>query len=295
MEAATSPDLAKTFAELQQVVADLQARGRKSLVQGVKPQLQRKIVGFDETALGFDTFGAFIRAAEQAGYVTTRRVDRQIEVDLPPGVEPVAQPTVGPRVPRVRKALWDAFTDWSGEHPRYLDTESGGIVELEPGTGDRDDAMEQLVRQNPERFIEVSVASRDAHLAWAREFLALRDRHRLVPFLRIALDNEDESIESFSRLIRYDPELSAEWRVARRRHMADHIQDWAREHGIDVDLEGQDRSPKPAPSDSHVHSEADRGVDEATLRALAHRAIDRMSLGELHDLPIRLGYVRDIR
>jgi len=65
-----TPERRSAFNALREVVRELEARGRQTLSVGIKPELQRRIVGgFDERRLGFSSFSAFLAAAQEAGFV----------------------------------------------------------------------------------------------------------------------------------------------------------------------------------------------------------------------------------
>src|SRR5947209_1903671 len=98
------------FAVLRETVDDLVRRERKPRIQGVKPGMQFRTGGrFDEHALGFPTFAAFVEAAVAAGVITQRR-EPGGRLLMPVGTSLA----ISTGRPSIRQGLWKAFTDWSG-------------------------------------------------------------------------------------------------------------------------------------------------------------------------------------
>jgi hypothetical protein len=278
------PDLGAAFDELRAVVSDLVERGRKPLVQGVKPTLQRRSGGqFDENALGFASFGDFVHAAELAGAVHTRPAPggRLVEPG-PPARDARALLAAEPtrvRQPRlqIRRELWRAFTDWSGRRDYAWDRTRQAVVAWRLESHDAGSASTA--------FVPISPIPEEEQIQWAQNFLAEHTASPVIEPLTTILGGGLGSFVVFSRFIRTDRELTAEW-AARRKHLvADAIREWAQQHGLEVDPYSSvgrgsfaTETPPEAPQD---------GVER--LRTAVKRAIDQMSPAELRELRLPVG------
>jgi hypothetical protein len=269
-------DLSTAFDELNAVVSDLLRRGRKPLIQGVKPALQvRTGRSFDERALGFATFLDFVRAAEQAGVVTVRQVSSGRWID------PVRRAIESsPQNPRIRADLWVAFNDWSGRK-RYTWDADRQFVEVQPA----DEGAAAPAPRPGTRLIPIVPIAEETQLQWARDFLAGHPNERIAESVQPTLETGKGSFVRFALLIRADSRVAAEWRAARKARVAEAIRSWAARHALDVDP----YSPVESRSIETAHHEAspDEPVDQ--LRAAIKRAVDRMSPSELRELRIPVG------
>ncbi len=63
----------RELSALQAAVQSLEARGRVTRIAGVKTEVLRHLPDFNEKALGYASFGAFVEAAADAGAVRVAR------------------------------------------------------------------------------------------------------------------------------------------------------------------------------------------------------------------------------
>ena len=187
-------------------------RERKPRIQGVKPTMQVRTGGrFDEHALGFPTFAAFVDAAVAAGVIAQRR-DPAGRLLMPIGTSL----TFSTRRPSIRQDLWKAFTDWSGR--TYVWDRDTRSAREKPANDDGTAG---------ERFVPIPLASEAEHLDWARQFVESKAGDRTADALLVVLSGEDARFEQFSTLIHSNPRLEGEWKGERRRLVADAIGAWA--------------------------------------------------------------------
>lgn len=278
-------DLEAAFAELRAVVSDLVERGRKPLVQGVKPALQRRSGGeFDENALGFSSFGDFVRAAELAGAVHTRSAPggRLVEPGPPARDALVLRAAESPRAVRqprlqIRRELWRAFTDWSGRRGYAWDRTRQTVVGRRLESHDASPVSTA--------FVPISPIPEEEQIQWARNFLAEHTASPVIEPLTTILGGGPGSFVVFSRFIRTDRELTVEWAARRKQLVADAIREWAQQHGIEVDPYSSITSGSFA-AETPPEEPQDR-IER--LRAAVKRAVDQMSPAELRELRLPVG------
>ncbi len=115
------------FRLLARVVAEYVETGRQPRGAGLKTELQRRTGGFSESILGYESFGAFLEAAAQDGFVQLRRIPGgDIEVSMPgtdqnvlQGATPTLKPTERPKY--IRRDFWRCFLDWTPGWIRLYD------------------------------------------------------------------------------------------------------------------------------------------------------------------------------
>jgi hypothetical protein len=259
------------FAVLHETVDDLVRRERKPRIQGVKPGMQFRTGGrFDEHALGFPTFAAFVEAAVAAGVITQRR-EPGGRLLMPVGTSLA----ISTERPSIRQDLWKAFTDWSGR--MYVWDRDARIAHEKTTTDDEGTA--------DDRFVPIPSASEAEQLGWARQFVESNTGDRTADALATVLASGDARFEQFSTLIHSNPRLEGEWKGERRRRVAEAIRGWAEDAGLDVD-------PYAAVDTAVLASDVRRASDaadvEVRLRAAVRQAVDRMSLSELRELRLPL-------
>jgi hypothetical protein len=259
------------FAVLRETVEDLVRRERKPRIQGVKPGMQLRTGGkFDEHALGFPSFAAFVEAAVAAGVITQRR-EPGGRLLMPVGTSLA----INTGRPSIRQDLWKAFTDWSG---RTYVWDRDARTSYERTTDDTGAV-------DAERFAPIPAASETEHLGWARQFVESNAGDRTADALLTVLAGEDARFEQFSTLIHSNPRLEGEWKGERRRRVAEAIRAWAADARLDVDPYATVETPLPAIDVGPVSDAADI---EIRLRAAVRQAVDRMSLSELRELRLPL-------
>lgn len=284
----TAPEQA--FRALQQAVVSLHARGKRTYIQGVKPEVQRRNDGFDERALGYESFGALVRAAERAGWVTTRRVDGQVELAVPDADGLAAVPSRAPA--RVRKDMWDALVNWDPERRHFYDRETGAVLPADQLEGAVPEQAPTGAIPAPARYVELPGLTQEEQRAWATEFVDAHANHRLAPFLKDALQRPEEPLKAFFRLVRFDPALHSRWKEERRMRVGERAAAWADEHDLNVDLWGSKPAAITTPPMYQGHADA-APSETALYRQAIHQAVDRMPLQELLALRIPIGYLRD--
>lgn len=277
------PELQTAFEELNAVVTDLVARGRQPLLQGVKPALQvRTNRAFDERALGFATFLDFVRAAEQAGFVSTQPVPggRRIDPRSPTATTPTPKP-------QIRRDLWAAFTDWSGRRGYAWD------VDREFVETPRDDESETPIGgRSGSRLVPIMPISEATNLSWAREFIEKQPADPFAQVVRTVLEAPDATFVRFALVARADSEFVGAWRAFRVGRIADAIRTWAARHALDVDPYSPVESTPSLVDIRPVETELPHGSSrESTdhLRTAIKRAIDKMSPAELRELRLPVG------
>lgn len=273
-------ELTQAFDALRAVVEDLVQRDRKTLVQGVKPALQTHTGNtFDERSLGFDSFGAFIRAAVDRGVVRQRRVRGGWLV------EPITgpTPTQGARSKGIRSDLWTAFTDWSGRKS-YAWAIEDGRVEVTPAKGFGGSAN-SVAHGNG--LVAIPAAAEADHVDWAKEFLGAHNQERrTVEALNDVLNSQALPYAKFALMIRSNPRLESEWKAERRERVEKAIREWATNHGLTIDLRAE--TPEP-PSLGAVTTEFTEEEATSQLRNAVKLAIDRMPASELRELRLPVG------
>lgn len=258
------------FTVLRESVDDLVRRERKPRIQGVKPTMQVRTGGrFDEHALGFPTFAAFVDAAVAAGVIAQRR-DPGGRLLMPIGTSL----TVSTGRPSIRQDLWKAFTDWSGR--TYVWDRDTRSAHEKPANDDGTAA---------ERFVPIPSASEAEHLDWARQFVERNAGDRTADALLVVLSGEDARFEQFSTLIHSNPRLEGEWKGERRRRVADAIRAWAEDAVLGIDPYA---TVETSLSTSDVQPMSDSSDPEVRLRAAVRQAVDRMSVSELRELRLPL-------
>jgi hypothetical protein len=305
VQTSSSERLEAAFELLSSTVADLHSAGRPVYAAALKPELKRRSSGgFDETGLGggFTSFKRFLEAAQARGLVDLSPAPAGPDVLVtPPGVAPasaVGKDGEGPG-PRtgggkfVRRELWRAFNDWTGNELRVYDSEKDEVlrfppepVPLEPPeqTGRR-----ALVKENPERFHEITPISADRQLEWMRAFAdGVTEPMRTAMVLALA---NEKPFRAFSLAVRADAETSARWQAERTRLVAEEIERWAQDRNVEVRIfETRTPTSKARFSASSKRPLAVRAGDEDVRRKI-HAAVDRMPLSALYALSIPVEYV----
>ena len=332
--ASTGIGLTPAFEKLSELVRAWRQQGRKTTTAGLKPALQRELVGFSETELGFTTFRTFVIAAAEAGYVKIEKTPTGHSWVMLPDETSIAtrtdaeatDPTVrgnaigpppaatpgrsGPRhTERLKPDVWATFVDWRDSHRRMWDrsTRRSFMYPL-------DEAGAPAWITDPDRFVAIDSVEQATQIDWMREWAAtLPDQHR---------DRIVNSLGADRPLGQFRKEttatgLASVWRAELQSRVANHARQWATEHdvpvhelidhrpptasmGSDVRVVAAARPPfgtgpaQPVVPPPEQARSADGHADEASqLRALLHRAIDRMSLTELLSIPVRAEHLLD--
>jgi hypothetical protein len=280
--------------------------GRRSFGASIKPELRKRTFNrFSEQRLGFRGFSDVLVAAQQANlidlYPAPRGPDKEA---VPPGEPALSQRVeddaeVGFRG-RVRQDLWKAVVDWNEGWLRVYDRSADEAVML-PATATsfeptRFVAIRSQIKSEAERFVDIEPVPMDQQIDWMREFAATVTDEYPREILGQALESERPARE-FTRVLSAHPRLRGAWRVFRIRKVHRRIEEWAKTNGLDeLAVFEHEHARAEDVSDSRI----DRGERVASdndrverLRALAHRAVNRMPESELLALRLPLEYLAD--
>jgi hypothetical protein len=302
------PARSEAFELLRGVVADYETSGRKPLMQGVKPEMQRRSEGrFSEAALGFDSFRAFVEAAITAEYVTGS--DDSDSGSLLLHVEGVeAQPfkksrRVGgsKRTRPIRPDLWKAFVDWNPALGRVWD--KGEEVALTFGIEAANEDVDNQERRkfyesHPERFIAIPRITFETQLDWMREYSESLEDKRHARVLLSLLKADEKPANAFVTYLRDHEELSHDWNMLKTAKVRAVIEAWIRDNTLTRDiLEGpaaQGEGGGPTLSSQPASAEEVTSVAvEDRVRKLVLQAVSRMPLADLLRLKIPVEYMVD--
>ena len=298
--------LGDAFDLLATVVGELESQRRSVRAAGVKAAMLRRSDGtFNEASLGFPRFKQFLEAAEGAERVKLRQAFRGPDVEVvsvsqPDDAQP-ANPAERPQVSapnRIRSDLWDAFTRWDKGFSRFWDRQTGRAhrIPVAPAPSELGEIAElrQLLRSDPNRFVEIEFIPTETTIQWATECAAEVSSEAARGALLRALD-EELPIKAFTATVRRLGLFRA-WHDFHLVQVLHVLRQWAREHGIS---EAELDSPMRAP-DRTREVEDQRSPDplgETALRTLMHGLIDEMTVPELLSLavPLRLVNGRLVR
>jgi Uncharacterised protein family (UPF0158) len=313
----------EAFAALAEVVQQLLERGRSTRGASIKQMLQMQTgFRFQEKALGFETFRAFLLAAQDAGVVTLHPAVSGPDVDVllaaEGGTPSTAEGLNGDeKIQRIRPDLWDIFVNHSPGWIRLFDLRTGLALRLPKDPAPQEPFEQQAWRRayqaDPDRFRPVEPIGMSTTLQWMGDFVAGLQDGPVRDELRTALA-QPLPLREFTRAVR-SREIGAAWNQLRLANVRDHIVRWAAEHGLNVDVFNAPEPPKelmPAPlpkPDDRERAETGgrpkaeqtaRGwhgrtssrdplvppIDADALRRWAHDVVDRMTLSELLRLPL---------
>lgn len=280
----------KLFADL---VRENHLAGRRSYGASLKPQLKRQTDGaFDETAVGFASFGAFMKAAADRGLVELHKAPHGPDSQaVPPNAQPIWDRSEDPNRDqhRVRHDLWASFVDWRPNMLRLYDRSAGtaSMISRRPRRPEPAPISEIRARYDarPSDFVEISPAAFDTQLAWMRAFADDVGDTVIQTKLHAALQAEKPARE-FAHAVTEDSEIARSWREQRVRHVVGEIRLWASRHGLKVDPFVE---PTPAATE-RVPVDSDTGR-VGLLRAALHRAIDVMPESELLRISLPVEYM----
>lgn len=312
----SAPDDA--FAALVRLVRAWREQGRKTYASGLKPALQQETGGFSEGQFGYATFRAFLGEGESRGLLRVQRMlDGQSMVLLPDEpAAPDAPPTrpaagAGTDVPatghdspaarpapraRLRVDVWNTFVDWHDDHDRLWDRQTARCFAFPVADGGQPAWL-----SDPDRFVEVRPVDQHTQITWMREWATTRppaEKDRLLDAL-----SPDAPRGQFRRELQHLG-ASAAWKAELQHRVVAHATDWARANDLPLDPL-LDRRPATAthPSQTQAAARADARPggprneqhpgDVDRLRALVHRAVERMTASELLALPLRAEHMLD--
>jgi hypothetical protein len=299
--------LSEAFDALVRVVSRLRTMGKSHRAASVKPDLRVETAyRFDERALGFPSFRAFLVAAEQANRIVLRPAPSGPDVDVYLAGE---QAPLAPRpidtlhYPEIRPDLWKNFVDWSPGWIRLYDRETGTAIRFPDkeivGDDPDYDRLRALFRSQPDRFVPITPIDVRTTLDWMQQFARSFPDGPTRSVLEAGL-LEPRPLREFTQAVR-QRDLYGEWNLFRSDRLRTVILDWAAQHALDIDLDAtsategigaafrkaaSEEGPTPAAAPGHPPLPASAAVEE--LRGWAHRIIDRMDAAQLLRLPATL-------
>ncbi len=283
------------FRALADLVENRLSEARSLRSAALKPLLVAS--GFDERQLGFQTFRAFLQAAEEAGFVSIRPASAGPDVDvLPLGApEGAAAPSTSGRI---RADIWDAFVDWNPGWSRLYDRERDRAFKIPAnesmGESPAHNALRQEWKQAPERFAEITPISMQEAYSWMSEFLHSLPQEPARERLASTLAS-NFPFKHFRDEVRAVG-LDHEWKKVQLERVRQKILDWASKHDIEIDLAyrpevGAERvSPTRLTAGERFPGPRAR-IDESFTRTRILAAVNRMSTAELLRLPIPVEYL----
>jgi hypothetical protein len=272
--AALVPNLQRqeAFDALTTVVEQAREKRSSTYAASVKPRLKARLPSFDESALGYDSFRAFLTDAEQAGRIRltfTRGGDVEISLTNDPPRE----------VRRIRPDLWAAATDEQGEGKYFYDARIDRVA-ARPRDGEQ------------AGLVEIPSADSSTQSGWIEQFLS--ERQDTQP----ELAEKVRSVQAISEKLEIlnVSAVAREWHAARLAAVLKLLTKWSSEQGLAVDLADGSRSRAETARNQRptARRPTRRGNAEQLLRERLHQAVDRMPISELLRLPVPLEYTVDL-
>jgi hypothetical protein len=276
---------------LRKLIGDLSRDGRSTRSASVKPALVALSAGaFDEKALGFSSFRAFLEHAAQLGSVRLVKAETGPDVDVVPNLDPES---VGEPDHRIRQDIWNAFVAWPDSTKRYWDKNSQ-LVQIFRVDGD--------IPQ--EGFVEIEPIKRATVQQWM-EIFAANTQGVKGEALRAALADA-KPFQAFVEAAGKQGLLHG-WRQSHRSQVEAVIAKWLADNQLSIDLYDMTVQPWADSARSSAVSRSSRrkvvrafeqeavapgqGVpDGDDLRRRVHDLVDQMTTPELLSLsvPLRL-------
>ncbi len=292
------------FRLLARIVTESIETGRRPRGAGLKTELQRRTGGFSESLLGYESFGAFLEAAAQAGFVQLRRIPGEdIEVSMPGSDESDPQPAVPSLRPNaeqpkyIRRDLWKCFLDWTPGWIRLYDARNDKAVMVPENPSPIDNAEHSRLRAawqaTPQSFIQISPISMEKQLGWMQEFADHLEEPSKSALLKIL--GAARPFGAFSQAVREIPGLARAWSSFRVGRVTQFITQWSAEHHLSVSSEAPPLTPGQNDRatylrDTRMRQVAGSETTEQTVRTRLHQVIDRMSLPDLLRISIPVQY-----
>jgi hypothetical protein len=233
---------------------------------------------------GFRSLKALLQTMEQKGVLRIGetehgalavQVEDKLQLQLEPAPSAAKNHSMSFRP--LRKQFWLTFAFEEPKGKRYLNKKT---VEARLGLSE--------APSPPSDWLLVEPISRDVQQTWAREFLRERDLSTNAS-LTDAL-NQDDWYRSFSSALREEStELLSAWNRQRSNHVAEHVQHWCEEHGLNPETAFQRPFRKEQlKSTTALHA---MSWDEDSMRRVVLDALAGAPTDWLLDLPIPSKYV----
>jgi hypothetical protein len=284
-------DISPSFVALREAVRDLEARGRVTRLAGIKPELRRRLPGFDERQQGFRSFGEFCEAAAKSGVIRLMNDEEgwaRATVD--------DQATSSTREPgRLRRDIWQAFTQWGEGWVRCWDRATSRAVRLSesPRANEPVDhaSLRDALAANDGSVISIEPIAREVQSTWMDEFVQSLGDHQLARPLMAALE-DPRPFRAFTAVLNADDVLRRRFSQMRLLKVLEVVRGWAAANGVDLDA--LDHSAEPPKTSKRVPRPAStRASDEDLLRRALTLAAAEMSVDDLRHMWIPAGYVLD--
>jgi hypothetical protein len=298
----TDSKLTAAMRELSQLVDEFARNGKQANAAGLKPQLQfRSFNAFSESALGFPNFRAFLRAAEERGFIRLRpAVGGDLQALPAEGAEDpsahVSQSATEPkRVLPVRPELWKAFFNWRPGFKRLYKVSSGDVYMFPEVPSPIGETLLYATfraewKASPALFLEIEPITQEVQLRWMREFTEQLPAGDAKQALSAALATTHPG-SFFTRLVAALPDAPA-WKQFRLERVVGEIQTWADQHHVTIDVFGRPPTTVavPATPDTTPSAPPIDKVRTEELRRQILRAVERMSVSDLLRIPIPAEY-----
>lgn len=319
-------DLDGSFKLLAGVVAARYAARQRSLGAALKPLLKSESYGrFSEEALGFPRFGDFLREAQRRTVISLHRDTSSPDLEITPFDEPplasvgpseagvAPEPATPPQLVaaikagssaaragsgapggRIRRDLWNSFMDWRQGQLRVYDRRAGAatLLPLEPLSLEPPEFAElrERLRGDADGLVTIEPIAMADQLRWMQEFAATRTEPDQKAILGFSLSH-GRPLQEFARATRSDPQLERAWLADRTARVAETIARWAEENDVDVNMWSRSEPQRTRPPRNARARAVHATASEERLRALVHRAVDRMPASELMRLSLPVEFM----
>ena len=250
---------------MAKIASEMYADERLCYAAAAKPLLTQALPSFDEKALGYESFRAFLKDAEAKG---------QVQLLLAKGGDVEVLPA-GASVPvsgaPIRRDLWTAVTSRSEKY-RYLPDVDRVVSDDHDGEG-----------------VPLPVAGEARQLEWAEQFVASLDPEQ-APELVKRFEAAETARQKFLLLVE-DADVRRAWNRMRTQHVTKLLEEWRAENHLRLALQEPSRRRPRRPSDRPHQAASSR--DDLVRRRL-HAAIDRMPLADLLRISLPVEYTVEL-
>lgn len=275
-------EIESAFVTLVAVVQERSREGKSTRSAGLKPALQtRTNHSFDEHALGFSTFRAFLSEAARRALIVLSPVEGVPDVDvavpdqLDAPSRSAGHDNARARSGRMRPDLWNAFVRWHDGTDRYWDRESDQVIRTPAGVPPP---------SHGDRYIRITPIEPETVGRWMREMVDGQLDPRGAATLSAALQREDGVVAFVAEAKRLG--VIHEWHRFQARKVFSLVEQWRHDNALADSLSVSETKPTSRPKEASSY--APGGEDE--LRTILHRWIDEMTYPELLaiSVPVRL-------
>lgn len=257
----------------------LGARLRPLLIEEFRQATARDL---EPVLRSFGKFSAFL--ADHADLVSVEPDSRSGDIRV--SLRSAGQPAPAPSRPRRRfsSQLWRAFTNPDEHRRRFYHRETREVVHYLTHSSNEMDTSHASRVAADDKFVEIEYARAPEQSRWMQDFLDLTD----------ALPESTQKIASHFVKIAYDSSVNTafesalgsygyQWRGFRASRVSKHIERWAEENSISLDLDG---FAAVADDSVAVLDSAQADVGEHDLRTGLQSLIAKMTPDELKQVLI---------